>query len=1206
MRFSKKKMAAKLSAFALTAAVTATTAFSGFVPFQNQAGEVVYAAERTDYGLAQSSQQGVILHCWNWSYNNIKKYMKDIAAAGYTTIQTSPVQQPKDYYWEGVAYGNVGIPNGTGGEDGNWWKLYQPVTFSICDNGYTWLGNKAEFTAMCAEAEKYGVKVIVDIVANHMGNIQGYKIGDEETVMGDISPQVGEFWKPEMLTDTSYWHISTSWTHTSDGRFDVTQGNMGMPDLNTGDAKVQKMVLDLLKECIDCGADGFRFDAAKHIETPVDNAKFASNFWDVVLDGARSYYKQKNGTDGIYFYGEVLNRLDDSNVEKYLRSKMSITDNSTSDNLRNSVINGSVSALATSGYCGYIGGQGTKAVLWPESHDTYMGGGSSYDASDADIKRTWAIIASRKDSTGLFFARPYYSRDILAGDQSKARQSTKKILENIEQTQIGDVGSITWADKSVVAVNRFRNFFVGQSEKLGASGNTAYNMRGNTGIVIVRGEGQGPVSLHVGMKDGTYTDQVTGEKFTVSGGTIKGNVKGEDCIAVVYNPTVDYGEVHPEEPVVVKINASLSTETSTFTTNTADVTMTVSDGTTGEYTTTEGAKGTFTGTKTITVGKLTGTGENVAVSIKATAQDGTSKTKVFTYKKTNASAAYPTLSSGGVVFDNTNYKWAEVYCYVYSADESVKNSGWPGVKMDIADGNFYTYELPETLTGKVHVIFSNGSGAQYPSGAGLAMTATDKKLFQSPAEGFVELPESKGVLTATLTPSATEVVSGQSVTLNTKTENAEGAVKYTYTSADGQIISANGKTATWKAPAKGTYKIAVNVKDGNTEVTAVTTIKVTDNVTPKKLSVNLTADKSSVTPTGTATLTAVAAGGSGNYKYTYSISADGKTAVLASESTSSSYKWTAGNVAGTKTLTVTVTDAAGATASSSVVMNVENKTPNLAVKLTANKNTVSPKGMATLTATASGGTEKYKYTYSITANGKTVVMAKDIVSNKYDWVAGMATGAKTLTVTVTDATGATASSSVIMNVENKTPNLAVKLTANKNTVSPKGMATLTATATGGTGKCKYTYSITANGKTVVMAKDIVPNKYDWVAGMATGAKTLTVNVTDATGATASSSIILNVQNSQAELGVKLRAATISPKARVTDTLTASATGGAGNYRYTFVIRNNNTGAAAVLTSSQVSNIYKWNSGPAGSKTLIVIVSDSKGATASSSMTIVVK
>ena len=104
------------------------------------------SALTVDYGLAKTSQEGVTLHCWNWSYNNIKKYMKDIAAAGYTSIQTSPVQQPKDYYWEGVAYGNVGIPNGTGGEDGNWWKFYQPVTFNICDNGYTWLGTKAEFS----------------------------------------------------------------------------------------------------------------------------------------------------------------------------------------------------------------------------------------------------------------------------------------------------------------------------------------------------------------------------------------------------------------------------------------------------------------------------------------------------------------------------------------------------------------------------------------------------------------------------------------------------------------------------------------------------------------------------------------------------------------------------------------------------------------------------------------------------------------------------------------------------------------------------------------------------------------------------------------------------------------------------------------------------------------------------------------------------
>ena len=38
-----------------------------------------------------------MLHAFNWSYNTIKENLPAIAAAGYTTVQTSPVQQPKDY-----------------------------------------------------------------------------------------------------------------------------------------------------------------------------------------------------------------------------------------------------------------------------------------------------------------------------------------------------------------------------------------------------------------------------------------------------------------------------------------------------------------------------------------------------------------------------------------------------------------------------------------------------------------------------------------------------------------------------------------------------------------------------------------------------------------------------------------------------------------------------------------------------------------------------------------------------------------------------------------------------------------------------------------------------------------------------------------------------------------------------------------------------
>ncbi len=933
-------------------------------------------AATVNYGLASTSQEGVILHCWNWSYKNIKKYMKDIAAAGYTSIQTSPVQQPKDYFWKGVAYGNVGIPNGTGGEDGNWWKAYQPVTFSICDNGHTWYGTKQEFKEMCAEAEKYGVKVIVDIVANHMGNIQGYKIGsttasleeNQKAVMGDISPQVGEFWRADMLTDPSYWHISTSWTHTSDGRFDVTQGNMGMPDLNTGDTKVQQMVLGLLKECIDCGADGFRFDAAKHIETPADNASFASDFWNVVLDGARSYYKQVNGYDGVYFYGEVLNRLDDTNAENYYLSKMSLTDNSTSDNLRNSVMNGSVSALATSNYCGYVHGKGNRTVLWPESHDTYMGGGSSYDANDTVIKQTWAIMASRKDSTALFFARPYYSKDILAGDVSKARQSTTTILEKIdEQTQLGDVGTLTWADPAVVAANRFRNAFIGQSEKLGSSDNTAYNVRGKTGIVIVRGGGAGKVSISgTGMTDGTYTDQVGGGVFTVSGGTITGTVKNADGIAVVYNPSVNYGPVNPDPPTVIRLSAATAGGSTVFTTDTTSVTIKATGTSKVTYTTSEGASGSFTGTsKTITLGQYTATGDTVDLTITGTAADGITKTKTFQFTKKVISSEYPSLSKGGVVFDNSSYEWSKVYCYAYndSGTSVINNGAWPGVLMSEEQNGFWSYEFTPTLTGTVNVIFSNGSGTQVPGSgqAGLTMAATDKKLFTGGA--LTVLPETVKTLTLTLKSSAQTAALGQTITLTAAGSNNTGTVKYTYMVNDGTTLKSavTDTTCTWTPSKEGTYIVAVRAQDNNLSITKTLTIAV-GNVTSLTSTSSLSAD--TMKAGGTVTVKGSAVGGTTPYQFAFYSKAPGDSAytTLKDFSTTASYSYSSTAV-GTHRLLVKVKDQKGATAQTELELTVTKAENSLANNSTLSSYSIALGNSTSVKGAASGGNSPYQYVF---------------------------------------------------------------------------------------------------------------------------------------------------------------------------------------------------------------------------------------------------
>lgn len=61
--------------------------------------------------------------------------MELIAECGYTALQTSPATQPKDYTYQGNVGSEVGDPGLAG--KGNWWKVYQPVTFSVCDNGET-------------------------------------------------------------------------------------------------------------------------------------------------------------------------------------------------------------------------------------------------------------------------------------------------------------------------------------------------------------------------------------------------------------------------------------------------------------------------------------------------------------------------------------------------------------------------------------------------------------------------------------------------------------------------------------------------------------------------------------------------------------------------------------------------------------------------------------------------------------------------------------------------------------------------------------------------------------------------------------------------------------------------------------------------------------------------------------------------------------
>ena len=452
--------------------VLALVAAIGFVPAPASAAEITAADV--------SIQDGVTLHCWNWSFTQIEANLETIAALGYTAIQTSPIQAAKQP--------TKGYPSN------DWWVFYQPSSFSIDATGDSALGTKAEFKKMCETAHKYGIEVIVDVVANHMGN----------STANDLAPTI----IAGLRTDTTCWHDIKKNTTNYNDRFNVTQYCMaGLPDLDTSNKKVQNYVLDFLKECIDAGADGFRFDAAKHIETP-DDGSFGSDFWPTVINGATAYAKSSRGID-LYCYGELLDNPGGSlSVSSYTKY-MSITDNTWSNMVLSNVIGGKNAAGYTANY--HKSASADKLVLWAESHDTFADNSTS-GASDENINKAWALIAARADAMGLYLARP------------------------ASMSQHLGVASVTgWAYPEVAAVNQFHNAFVGQSEYVANENGIAYVERGNAGVVLVNCKGnEASVSVTANaMADGTYTDVISGSTFTVSGGKISGQI-GSTGIAVVY------------------------------------------------------------------------------------------------------------------------------------------------------------------------------------------------------------------------------------------------------------------------------------------------------------------------------------------------------------------------------------------------------------------------------------------------------------------------------------------------------------------------------------------------------------------------------------------------------------------------------------------------------------------------------------------------
>ena len=233
-----------------------------------------------------STKADVILHAFNWRYDDVAQKAEEIANLGYKKVLVSP------------AYKSSG---------NEWWARYQPQDYRVIDNP---LGDTDDFKAMVQALQQHGVETYADIVFNHMAN--------EAWKRSDLN-YPGEEVLAEYAEDAEYYQDITLFGDVSDNNFgagdfhgtydpegpkcisnyadvgDVQYNRLcgaapdpGLPDLDPNNWVVsqQKAYLQALK---DFGVTGFRVDAAKHMTNYHINAVFDNDI-----------------KAGVHVFGEII------------------------------------------------------------------------------------------------------------------------------------------------------------------------------------------------------------------------------------------------------------------------------------------------------------------------------------------------------------------------------------------------------------------------------------------------------------------------------------------------------------------------------------------------------------------------------------------------------------------------------------------------------------------------------------------------------------------------------------------------------------------------------------------------------------------------------------------------------------------------------------------------------------------------------------
>ncbi|MDY6319317.1 MAG: alpha-amylase family glycosyl hydrolase [Prevotella sp.] len=696
------------------------------------------------FAQMETIQQGTILHCFDWKYTDIQASLQSIKDAGFTAVQTSPAQK-----------------NYTG--DTEWSTLYRPRNPS--EIGPNTLGTKDQLQALCTAAHAVGIKVIVDVVANHA---DGVNYVDNE-------------WK-----SSEYYHGNGNVSNWNDRTQVINNDVSGLRDINTNNSTVQSRMKAFIQNLKAIGVDGIRWDAAKHIGLPSEG----DSFWENVLDKT------------MFNYGEILNNTggnDATLIPEYL-SYMSITDSPYgTNNVLGSAKNGQATPYGGGNYSFTY--KTNKLVYWGESHDTYCNNdGASVGVSQEVVDRAYAVAASHNEIPALYLSRP-----TVAGTSARA----------------GVKGSTHFTSKSVAEVNLFHNAMDGKADYYTGNGSAASITRKDGGAIVVNFAGAGNVSIANGggyATPGTYTDRVSGNTWTITSTTISGTTDATG-IAILYGtPSNDAGiAVSPD-------GGSFTTETEDVTltpnANTTSYWYQINDGKKTTVSTQTAS--------TVTIGAGLDYGSTITLSWGASNSEGKEKTGTATFTKRDPSAAisvYVQSSTAPYIYVwytdannkvvEPNGSWATMKemssytsgWYVYTAPEGVSSINFIlTTKAGASDADKLTANIKD-VTSDVYYRVSDGTAAVTDNRPGNDNSFEPE--LESADENCVFLESSTKSYIYAFSAANTAIVGAWPGAQMTKVgETSAGVPVYKYTFSANQMADMPSET-------ESTSKAGIIFNDGN-------------------------------------------------------------------------------------------------------------------------------------------------------------------------------------------------------------------------------------------------------------------------------------------------------------------------------------------------------------------------------------------------------